>query len=230
MLFVGREAGRRAISPFRIDANVGRRAGWAIESASQGVSRTAGIAAERSAAQAGRRTDCDPPAALVGQAVVPRADGNPYAGDDASTGGAGRDPPAAPKELPPPARPTKVTRKPFDPIKEHGEIFVGWKKPKVAIAITGMEHGYIEPCGCAGIERMTGGMSRRYSFFEQLRKEGWPLVALDVGGLARGYGLEAELKFSTLVEGKMKMGYNAVGFGGTISGCRRPTWFRWPPT
>ena len=76
-----------------------------------------------------------------------------------------------------------------------------------------MERGYIEPCGCAGIERMTGGMSRRYSFFQQLRKEGWPLVALDVGGLARGFGLEAELKFRTLVEGKIKMGYNAVGFG-----------------
>ena len=65
-----------------------------------------------------------------------------------------------------------------------GGIFVGWPKPKVAIAITGMEQGYIEPCGCAGLDRMTGGMSRRYTFFQELRKKGWPLVALDVGDLA----------------------------------------------
>ena len=51
---------------------------------------------------------------------------------------------------------------PFDPIKENGPIFVDWpKKPKVAIVITGMEEGYIEPCGCAGLDFMKGGMGRR---------------------------------------------------------------------
>jgi hypothetical protein len=114
----------------------------------------------------------------------------------------------------PKAPPTKVPRKPFDPIVENGPIFQGWPKPKVAIAITGMEQGYIEPCGCAGIERMTGGMSRRYALFQALRnKKGWPLVALDVGDLAKGFGREAEIKFRTLVESKDKAGYNAVAFG-----------------
>ena len=108
---------------------------------------------------------------------------------------------------------TKVPRKPFDPIEVNGRYFVGWPKPKVAIAITGMEQGYIEPCGCAGMDRMTGGMSRRYAFFQELRKKGWPLVAFDVGGLAHGSGLEAEIKFHTLAESKEKMGYDAVGFG-----------------
>jgi hypothetical protein len=108
---------------------------------------------------------------------------------------------------------TKVPRKPFDPIEQNGRYFVGWPKPKVAIAITGMERGYIEPCGCAGIDRMTGGMGRRYAFFQQLRQKGWPLVAVDVGGLAGGFGREAEIKFRTLVESKEKMGYAAVGFG-----------------
>ena len=61
---------------------------------------------------------------------------------------------------------------------------------------------------------MTGGMSRRYTFFQDLRKEGWPLVALDVGDLAQpASACEAEMKFHTLVESKEKMGYNAVGFG-----------------
>ena len=60
---------------------------------------------------------------------------------------------------------------------------------------------------------MKGGMSRRYAFFQELHKKGWPLVALDVGGLARGYGRQAELKFQTLVESKLMMGYNAIAFG-----------------
>ncbi len=117
------------------------------------------------------------------------------------------------EDVAPQARLTKVPRKPFDPVEVNGRYFVGWPKPKVAIAITGMEQGYIEPCGCAGMDRMTGGMSRRYAFFQELRKKGWPLVAFDVGGLAHGTGLEAEIKFHTLAESKEKMRYDAVGFG-----------------
>jgi hypothetical protein len=123
-------------------------------------------------------------------------------------------PKVKPEEAAPQKRLKKVPRKPFDPIEVNGKYFVGWPKPKVVIAITGMEQGYIEPCGCAGMDRMTGGMSRRYTFFQELRKKGWPLVALDVGGLANGFGREAEIKFRTLVESKEKMGYSAVGFGG----------------
>ena len=101
----------------------------------------------------------------------------------------------------------------FDPIKENGPIFVGWPQPKLAIVITGMEDGYIEPCGCAGLDRMRGGMSRRHTFIERLRKQGWPLIVLDAGGIARGFGRQAEMKFQTLVEGKRKMGYDAIAFG-----------------
>lgn len=101
----------------------------------------------------------------------------------------------------------------FDPIKENGKIFEGWPKPKVAFIITGMEAGYLEPCGCAGLDRMKGGMGRRYSLFQQLRNDSWPVVGLDVGGLAHGFGRQAELKFQTLVEGKRQMGYDAIAFG-----------------
>jgi hypothetical protein len=139
-----------------------------------------------------------------------------------------RDAPDAPPDVPataaektaPQQRLTKVARKPFDPVEVNGPIFkdlpklTDWPKPKVAIAITGMEQGYIEPCGCAGLERMTGGISRRYTLLQDLRKNrGWPLVALDVGGLANGFGQEAEIKFRKLVESKEKMAYNAVAFG-----------------
>ena len=127
-------------------------------------------------------------------------------------------------EKPQPKQPEKQNPKqdallpkdlPFDPIKENGPIFVDWTKPKLAIVITGMEEGYIEPCGCAGLDRMKGGMSRRDTFIEGLRKKGWPVAALDVGGIARGFGRQAELKFQTMIEGKRKMGYDAIAFGVT---------------
>jgi len=114
-------------------------------------------------------------------------------------------------------RVAKNLGEPFDPIKQNGPIFLEdgrpWPKPKLALVVTGMERGYIEPCGCAGLDRMKGGMTRRHTFFQELRGKGWPVVALDVGGLAHGYGRQAEMKFQTLVEGKRKMGYDAIAFG-----------------
>ena len=68
-------------------------------------------------------------------------------------------------------RTNKNSGVPFDPIKENGPIFVGWPKPKLALVITGNQEGYLEPCGCAGLDRMKGGMSRRYSLFRELRKK-----------------------------------------------------------
>lgn len=119
----------------------------------------------------------------------------------------------APRPEPRPSQPAakKSSDEPFDPIKVNGPIFVGWPKPKLAVVITGRQDGYLEPCGCAGLDRMKGGMSRRYSFFNHLRNErGWAVAAVDVGGLAKGYGRQAELKFQTTVEGMRKMGYGAI--------------------
>jgi len=103
----------------------------------------------------------------------------------------------------------------FDPVEENGPIFVAWPKPKLALIITGRLEGYIEPCGCAGMDRMKGGMSRRHSLFNQLRQRGWPVVGIDVGGLAKGFGRQAELKFQVMVECMRKMVYDAIALGKT---------------
>lgn len=103
----------------------------------------------------------------------------------------------------------------FDPVKENGPIFVGWTKPRAALVITGRQEGYLEPCGCAGLDRMKGGASRRHTFLEQLRGQGWPIVCMDLGGLSKGFGRQAELKFQTTVEALKRMGYNAIGLGTT---------------
>jgi len=104
---------------------------------------------------------------------------------------------------------------PFDPIKENGPIFVDWPTPRLALVITGRQEGYIEPCGCAGLDRMKGGMSRRHGLFRDLEKRGWPVVAIDVGGIARGFGHQAERKFHIMVDGMRKMGYDAIALGRT---------------
>ena len=61
--------------------------------------------------------------------------------------------------------------KTFDPVKENGPIFVDWPKPQFTLLITGGQYGYIEPCGCAGLENQKGGLSRRHSLIERLKAE-----------------------------------------------------------
>ena len=110
-------------------------------------------------------------------------------------------------------QPNEIVKPPFDPIKENGPIFVGWGVPRVALVITGQQNGYLEPCGCAGLDRMKGGLSRRYSFIKGLRDKGWPVIALDVGGMCNSFGKQAELKFHTTASAMRAMGYDAIALG-----------------
>lgn len=95
----------------------------------------------------------------------------------------------------------------FDP------LFVDWPTPKLALLLTGEQDGYLEPCGCAGLDRQKGGLGRRHALLEELRGKGWPLVALDVGGLTRRFGVQAETKYKLGVEALATLGYSALGFG-----------------
>ncbi|MBN1852200.1 MAG: hypothetical protein JW829_05720 [Pirellulales bacterium] len=98
-------------------------------------------------------------------------------------------------------------------IQRNGPIFVGWNKPKVAFLFTGELNGYIEPCGCAGLDNQKGGLSRRFSLIKQLRAEGWPVVLLDVGGQVKRFGPQAEIKFRHIIESFVTLGYHAVSLG-----------------
>lgn len=107
-----------------------------------------------------------------------------------------------------------VARAPYDPIKDNGEYFVGWEKPRVAIVFTGLTNGYIEPCGCAGMDRMKGGLSRRRDFLRGLREErGWDVVAIDAGQTTVGFGVQEELKFDMAMNAFRLMEYDAIGIG-----------------
>ncbi len=101
----------------------------------------------------------------------------------------------------------------YDPVAENGEIFVGWEKPKVALLISGRQDGYLEPCGCAGLDRMKGGLTRRHSLFKKLKADGWPVFGIDCGGLVKGFGRQPVLKFHMSVDAMEEMGYNAIALG-----------------
>ncbi len=100
-----------------------------------------------------------------------------------------------------------------DPIEANGRIFVDWPKPDLALLFTGEQMGFLEPCGCAGLENQKGGYKRRMTLMNGLREQGWPLVAMDAGGLVRRYGPQAQIKLGKSLEGLVEMGYDAVGFG-----------------
>ena len=93
------------------------------------------------------------------------------------------------------------------------EHYQSWATPRVALVLTGNQHGYIEPCGCTGLERQKGGVARRFSFLESLRESGWTLVPMDVGNQVRRYGRQAEIKLHQSVRALSEMRYQAIGFG-----------------
>jgi hypothetical protein len=101
-----------------------------------------------------------------------------------------------------------------DPVKQNGPIFVDWPRPKLALLLSGAQQGYIEPCGCAGLENQKGGLSRRHQLINKLRADGWPLAAFDAGGLVKKFGRQQELKYAASVEGLKAMEYDAIAFGG----------------
>lgn len=114
----------------------------------------------------------------------------------------------------PAASPYQMPAKPkVDPVKANGEIFVGWPKPALAIMFSGEMDGYIEPCGCTGLENQLGGLKRRQTLIRQLEAQGWPLVKIDLGGLTKRVDVQTAIKFRHAVEALVEMGYSAVGIG-----------------
>lgn len=91
--------------------------------------------------------------------------------------------------------------------------FEDWPEPDVVLFVTGRQHGYIEPCGCTGLDTQKGGLSRRHSLLKRLKELGWSVVPLDVGNQVRRFGVQPNIKFHTTVAGLRQMGYRAIGFG-----------------
>jgi hypothetical protein len=100
-----------------------------------------------------------------------------------------------------------------DAIHKNGEIFVDWPKPKVALVFSGEMDGYIEPCGCAGLENQLGGLKRRHTFLKKLTADGWNPVPLDMGGLVKRTGPQQNIKYKYALGALIDLGYQALTFG-----------------
>ncbi|MDB4640200.1 multiheme c-type cytochrome [Pirellulaceae bacterium] len=101
-----------------------------------------------------------------------------------------------------------------DAKQEVANIFKDWKKPEFALFISGRQHGYIEPCGCTGLENQKGGLLRRHTLTKTLEANGWNLVKIDAGNQVRRFGPQPELKFKTTAETLSNVfKYDAIGFG-----------------
>ncbi len=97
--------------------------------------------------------------------------------------------------------------------ERNGSLFTDWPTPQAVLVITGELDGYIEPCGCTGKENQKGGLSRRQNFLTALKSAGWPVVAVDLGGLVKRFGRQAEVKYQSIADGLRQMGYSGIGFG-----------------
>lgn len=92
-------------------------------------------------------------------------------------------------------------------------IAVDWPMPQAVLFVSGQQHGYIEPCGCTGLENQKGGLIRRDTLLKDLRKHGWEIIPVDVGNQVRRIGRQPELKFQSTVEAFRTMGYRAAALG-----------------
>lgn len=94
------------------------------------------------------------------------------------------------------------------------DLVKDWEKPDFALFISGRLHGYIEPCGCVGLDRQKGGLLRRHSVQKLLADRGWDLVSIDSGNQVRRKSQQALIKMRTVFLSLCRtMGYHAIGLG-----------------
>ena len=111
--------------------------------------------------------------------------------------------------------PQPVDPGPVDPgpVQDPEVLFKNWPKPAYVLFLTGRQHGYIEPCGCTGLENQKGGLARRDTLLNGLRSRPWDVVPIDVGNQVRRFGRQPEIKFQLTVNSLQRMKYQAVGLG-----------------
>lgn len=136
----------------------------------------------------------------------PDAAGEPMAEKDASGADVALDNSKAPKALPVEANVATAAER-------DQTIALDWPIPQAVLFVSGQQHGYIEPCGCTGLENQKGGLIRRDTLLNELRERGWEIIPVDVGNQVRRIGRQPELKFQSTVEAFRTMGYRAAALG-----------------
>jgi len=106
--------------------------------------------------------------------------------------------------------------------EKNQKIALDWKDPLFVFFVTGNQTGYMEPCGCTGLENQKGGLSRRDTFLTSIRNRGWDVIPIDGGGqvfkvekdvVDYRRGSQADIKFSWTATAFNILDYQAVTFG-----------------
>ena len=98
--------------------------------------------------------------------------------------------------------------------EKNQKIAEDWEDPWLVFYITGNQYGYLEPCGCTGLENQKGGINRKDTLLSSLRKRGWQILPLDAGDQVRRDGTQSEIKFHWTTQALRQMDYAATTFGG----------------
>ncbi len=132
----------------------------------------------------------------------------------AQTAPAATEPPAqAPARLPEQPTALPAAANVASAAERQQALAADWPKPQAVLFVSGQQHGYLEPCGCTGLENQKGGLIRRDTLLTSLRERGWDVVPVDVGNQVRRIGRQPELKFQTTVTSFRKMDYAAATLG-----------------
>ena len=76
---------------------------------------------------------------------------------------------------------------------------------------TGETNGFLEPCGCD--EDLLGGMTRRASALEAIRRRGGATVVVSNGDIVAAYGEQDEIKLGFILRAMSRMGYDLINLG-----------------
>lgn len=100
------------------------------------------------------------------------------------------------------------------PLPPKEDLVKDWEKPDFVLFVSGQLKGYIEPCGCTGLENQSGGLQRRFEVLQMLKARGWTMVPVDAGDQIRRRGIQSIIQLQTVFEALCKvMKYQAIGFG-----------------
>ncbi len=83
--------------------------------------------------------------------------------------------------------------------------------PAIHVIFTGEENGYLEPCGCSEVQ--LGGLPRRHSLINLLRKDDNNGIILSLGDIPGKVGRQDEIKMETTLKAFEQMGYTAHNIG-----------------
>ena len=81
---------------------------------------------------------------------------------------------------------------------------------ELTLIYSGNLDGELEPCGCSD-QGNFGGIKRRVSLLDDLRKQDQNLVAISSGGLIRAEGSSDRIKSNFILEGYKAFKYDAIG-------------------